>query len=137
MNHIILIGRLTRDPELRHTQSSTAVANFSIAVDRGFKNANGEKETDFINCTAWRKTAELIAQYCTKGKQVAVSGAMQSRKYQDKEGNNRTIYEVLVDNIQFLGSATNTQNTTTDNDNDNTPYDNQTPPPSNEGDLPF
>ena len=102
MNRVILIGRLTRDPEIRYTQSGIAVANFSIAVDRRFKNANGEKETDFINIVAWRKQAELVGEYVKKGYMIAVDGSLQMRKYQTREGENRTTFEVLADNLQFL-----------------------------------
>ena len=103
MNRIILIGRLTRDPEVKYTGSGVAVANFSVAVDRRFRNAQGERETDFINIVAWRKTAELCGQYLSKGRQVAIDGTLQMRKYQTQQGENRTVYEVVADNVQFLG----------------------------------
>ena len=104
MNNIILIGRLVADPETRYTQSGIAVCNFCVAVDRKFKNAAGERETDFINCVAWRKTGEIIGQYLAKGREIGVQGSLQSRKYQDKDGNNRTAYEVQVDSFDFIGS---------------------------------
>jgi single-strand DNA-binding protein len=104
MNTVCLIGRLTRDPEVRFTQNNTAVANFCLAVDRRFKNQSGEKETDYINCVAWRKTAELVGQYLNKGSQVAVTGSLQMSNFTDKEGQKRTKCEVLVDSVDFLGS---------------------------------
>ena len=102
LNHIVLIGRLTRDPELRYTQSGVAKANFTLAVDRRFKNASGERETDFINIVVWRQLAELCSNYLSKGKLAAVEGALQIRTYQAQDGTNRTIAEVVADNIQFL-----------------------------------
>jgi single-strand DNA-binding protein len=107
MNTVCLIGRLTRDPEVRFTQNNTAVANFCLAVDRRFKNQSGEKETDYINCVAWRKTAELVGQYLNKGSQVAVTGSLQMSNFTDKEGQKRTKCEVLVDSVDFLGSKRN------------------------------
>jgi len=103
MNIVALIGRLTRDIELKYTQSGKPVANFSLAVDRRYKDANGEKVCDFINCISWEKKAELLDQYCKKGSQIAVTGELQMRKYQTREGENRTAFEVLVDQVQFLG----------------------------------
>ncbi len=102
LNKCILIGRLTADPEMRYTQSGIGVVNFRIAIDRNYKSASGEKETDFINIVAWRKLAELVNQYLGKGRLVAVEGSLQMRRYQTKEGENRTAYEVVADNVQFL-----------------------------------
>ncbi len=102
LNNIILIGRLVADPEMRYTQSGIAMCTFRLAVDRNFKNQAGEKETDFINIVAWRKAAETICQYVTKGNLFCVRGALQTRKYQDKDGNNRTSYDVVVEDFQFL-----------------------------------
>ena len=102
LNHITIMGRLTRDPELRRTGSGIAVASFTVAVDRDFgKNENGEKETDFIDCVAWRNTAEFISKYATKGRMVAVSGRLQIRGWTDKEGNKRRSAEVVADNVYF------------------------------------
>lgn len=86
LNRTIMMGRLTRDPELRKTQTGTPVCSFSIACDRGFKNASGEKETDFFDCVAWRQTAEFVSQYFTKGRMVVVEGRLQNRNWTDKEG---------------------------------------------------
>ncbi len=102
LNHITLMGRLTRDPELRRTGSGVAVASFSIAVDRDFgKNENGEKETDFIDCVAWRQTGEYVSKYFTKGRMAVVSGRLQIRSWTDKDGNKRRTAEVVADNVYF------------------------------------
>ena len=102
LNHIAIMGRLTRDPELRRTGSGLPVASFTVAVDRDFgKNENGEKETDFIDCVAWRNTAEFVSKYATKGRMVAVSGRLQIRGWTDKDGNKRRTAEVVADNVYF------------------------------------
>ena len=102
LNHITIMGRLTRDPELRRTGSGLAVASFTVAVDRDFgKNENGEKETDFIDCVAWRNTAEFVSKYASKGRMVAVSGRLQIRSWTDKDGNKRRTAEVVADNVYF------------------------------------
>ncbi|MBN2327666.1 MAG: single-stranded DNA-binding protein [Candidatus Omnitrophica bacterium] len=102
INRIVLVGRLVADPEVRYTQNGVAVSSFSIAVDRPYRSAGGERQTDFINIVAWRKLAELMGQYMKKGRLIGVDGSLQMRKYQTKEGENRTVYEVQADNIQFL-----------------------------------
>ena len=101
LNKIFIMGRLTRDPELRTTNSGTSVASFSLAVDRNYKGADGEKETDFIDCVAWRSTAEFAAKYFAKGRMAVVEGRLQIRPWTDKEGNNRRSAEVIVDNMYF------------------------------------
>jgi len=102
LNHIVLMGRLTRDPELRRTGTGIAVASFSIAVDRDFGGRDGgEKETDFIDIVAWRNTAEFVSKYFTKGRMAVVSGRLQIRTWTDKEGNKRRSAEVVADNIYF------------------------------------
>lgn len=101
LNKIFIMGRLTRDPELRRTQSGTAVTSFSLAVDRNYKGADGEKETDFIDCVAWRQTGEFAAKYFAKGRMAVVEGRLQIRPWTDKEGNNRRSAEVIVDNMYF------------------------------------
>ena len=102
LNHIVLMGRLTRDPELRRTASGVAVATFSIAVDRDFSNsATGERETDFIDIVTWRNTAEFVSKYFTKGRMAVVSGRLQIRTWNDKEGNKRRSAEVIADNVYF------------------------------------
>ena len=102
LNEIILMGRLTRDPELRYTASNTPVASFSLAVDRDFAPKDGgEKQTDFIDCVAWRQTGEFASKYFQKGSMAAVKGRLQIRDWQDKDGNKRRSAEVVVDNIYF------------------------------------
>ena len=102
LNHITIMGRLTRDPELRRTGSGVAVASFTLAVDRDFgKNDNGERETDFIDCVAWRQTGEFVSKYFTKGRMAVVSGRLQIRSWNDKDGNKRRTAEVVADNVYF------------------------------------
>jgi len=108
MNQTNLIGRLTADPELKYTQSGTAVSKFTIAVDRQFKNASGERETDFIRCVAFKKTAEIIAQYQKKGNQIGVSGRIQTGSY-DKDGVRHYTTDILVDNFTFLDNKKDNQ----------------------------
>ena len=102
LNHITIMGRLVRDPELRSTQSGTSVASFTVACDRDFGGRDGgDKQTDFIDCVAWRQTGEFVSKYFRKGSMIVVSGRLQSRKWQDREGNNRTNWEVVADNVYF------------------------------------
>ena len=101
LNRIILMGRLTRDPELRRTSSGTAVTSFSLAVDRDFKSQSGEKETDFIDIVAWRNTAEFVSKYFTKGRMAVVEGRLQIRDWTDKDGGKRRSAEVVADNVYF------------------------------------
>ena len=102
LNHIVLMGRLTRDPELRKTQSGVSVASFSLAVDRDFQNRDsGEKQTDFIDIVAWRNTAEFVSKYFTKGRMAVVSGRLQIRDWTDREGGKRRSAEVVADNVYF------------------------------------
>ena len=102
LNHIVIMGRLTRDPELRRTGTGIPVASFSVAVDRDWPNRDtGEKETDFINCVAWRQTGEFVSKYFTKGSMIVVSGRLQMRKWTDNDGNKRVSAEVVADNVYF------------------------------------
>lgn len=102
LNHVTIMGRLTRDPELRHTRSGTAVTSFTLAVDRDFKDKNsGETATDWISCTAWKSVAEFTARYLSRGRLAIVEGRLQSRRYTDKDGNNRTAYEVVASSVYF------------------------------------
>lgn len=101
LNKIILMGRLTRDPELRRTQSGTAVTSFSLAVDRDYKAQDGERETDFIDIVAWRSTAEFVSKYFSKGRMAVVEGRLQVRDWTDKDGNKRRSTEVLADSVYF------------------------------------
>lgn len=121
MNKVLLVGRIVRDHELKTTQSGKSVVNFSLAVDRRFKNKDGEKEADFINCRAWGKTAELLAQYTGKGSQIGAEGRIQVRSYDAVDGNKRWITEVVVDVIEFLGGKKDGQNN----------QQNQSPPSNN------
>jgi len=102
LNRVVLIGRLTKDPDLRYSQSGVASANFTLAVDRKFKNAQGEKETDFIPCVAFRQLAELCANYLAKGRLAAVDGRIQVSTYNDKEGQKRWTTEIIADDVRFL-----------------------------------
>ncbi|MDO5142558.1 MAG: single-stranded DNA-binding protein [Eubacteriales bacterium] len=101
LNKAILMGRLTRDPELRHTQSNTAVCTFRLAIDRDRKNANGERQADFIDCVAWGRQAEFVAQWFAKGVMAIVVGRVQSRQWQDQNGNNRTTVEINCEEVSF------------------------------------
>lgn len=104
LNRAVLMGRLTADPELRQTPNGISVLSFSIAVDRAYGGKNGERQTDFINLVAWRQTAEFISRYFSKGQMIAVDGSIQTRNYTDKQGNNRTAFEIVIDNASFCGS---------------------------------
>ena len=98
------MGRLTKDPELRYTQGGTAVASFTLAVNRSFANQNGEREADFINCVAWQKAAEFVANYFKKGQQMALEGRLQVRSYDDNNGQRRWVTEVVTEKVEFVGS---------------------------------
>lgn len=103
LNKIVIMGRLTKDPELRRTQSGVSVCSCTVAVEREFKGADGNRETDFINVVAWRNTAEFLAKYFGKGQLVCVTGALQMRSYEDRDGNKRTAAEVIADGVYFTG----------------------------------
>jgi single-strand DNA-binding protein len=132
LNKIILMGRLTRDPELRRTQSGTAVTSFSLAVDRDFKGQNGEKETDFIDVVAWRNTAEFVSKYFTKGRMAVVEGRLQLRDWTDKDGIKRRSAEVIADNVYFGDSKQSEQPSQAEQNQGFMPMNNFDP-----GDLPF
>ena len=111
LNHITIMGRLTRDPELRRTGSGIAVASFSLAVDRDYSPKDGgERETDFIDCVAWRQTGEFVSKYFTKGRMAVVSGRLQIRNWTDKDGNKRRSAEVVADNVYFGDSKRDSDN---------------------------
>ena len=120
MNKVFLIGRLTRDPELRYTGNNTPVATFSLAVNRNFSNQQGEREADFINIVAWRRQAENICQYLDKGAQVSIDGRIQTGSFTGQDGSRRYTTEVVADNVQFLDSRRS--------QNAQTPYDYQDAP---------
>lgn len=104
LNRVVLVGRLTRDPELRYTPNGVAVANFTLAVNRPFTNQEGNQDADFINCVVWRKPAENLANYMKKGNQIGVDGRIQTRTYEDKDGKKVYVTEVVADSVQFLES---------------------------------
>ena len=110
LNKIIIMGRLTRDPELRRTGSGTAVTSFSLACDRDFKSQSGDKETDFIEVVAWKNTAEFVSKYFSKGRMAVVDGRLQIRDWTDKSGNKRTTAEVVADNVYFADSKRSESN---------------------------
>lgn len=112
MNNICIIGRLCAQPEIKKTTSGVSVCSVSIAVDRDYK-VNGEKATDFIPCVAWRGTAEFVEKYFRKGDMIAVVGSLESRKYKDKDGNNRTVWEVKADRVNFCGGKKEVSQDTT------------------------
>lgn len=124
INNVVLVGRLTKDPDLRYTQSGTAVANFTLAVNRTFTNQDGEREADFINCVIWRKAAENLANMVGKGAQIGVTGRIQTRNYENKEGQRVFVVEVVAENFQMLESRNkqngqNNANTGASNNNAN------------------
>ena len=129
LNKVIIMGRLTRDPEMRHTQNGTAVASLTLACDRDFKHKNGEKETDFIDVVVWGKTAEFAANYFTKGRMVIVEGRLQVRGWQDKDGNKRKSTEVVADRMYFGDSKQEGKKQTAPSDDFEEIED--------DGDLPF
>ena len=102
-NLVVLTGRLTADPELKTTQNGVSLCSFTIAVERRYKQGE-ERQADFINIVAWRSSAEFVGKYFTKGSMIGIEGAIQTRKYQDKDGNNRTAFEILANNVQFVES---------------------------------
>lgn len=113
MNKVLLIGRLTRDPELRYTQSNRAVTQISVAVSRNFTNQNGEREADFINVVVWDKAAENLKKYVGKGRMIAVEGRIQTRSYDNTEGKKVYVTEVIAQNVQFLDSKSTSENSNT------------------------
>lgn len=104
LNVVVLTGRLTADPELKTTNNGTSVCSFSIAVDRRYRSGE-DRQTDFINIVAWRSSAEFVSKYFKKGQMIAIEGSIQTRRYQDKDGNNRTAFEVVANNVQFADFA--------------------------------
>lgn len=104
LNCAIIMGRLTADPELRTTPNGISVTSFSVAVDRSYQKAGTERQTDFINVVAWRQTAEFVSRYFHKGSMIAIQGSIQTRNYEDKNGNKRTAVEIVADNVSFCGS---------------------------------
>lgn len=133
MNNVTLVGRLTKNVELKYTSSQTAVATGTLAVNRQFKSANGEKETDFINIVAWRKTAEILSNYASKGSQIGVTGRIQTRNYEDKDGKRVYVTEVVAESVALLDSKNNQQSQS----KQETPFGNSEPMDVSDLDLPF
>ena len=131
LNRIVLMGRLTRDPELRHTGNGTAVASFSLAVDRDFKSQSGEKETDFVDIVAWRSTADFVSKYSIKGRMAVVEGRLQIRDWTDKDGGKRRSAEVVAEHVYF-GDSTRSESDTPPASGDFREI-----PEDEEGELPF
>lgn len=127
MNRVVLVGRLTKDPELRYTQSNKAVATFTVAVNRQYTNQNGEREADFINCVVWGKPAENVSRYMKKGGQVGVDGRMQTRNYQANDGTRRYVTEVVAESVQFLESRNSRDNSSNQESNYSQPNSYQQP----------
>ena len=131
INNVVLVGRLTRDPELQYTPSNVAVATFSLAVNRNFKNQAGDREADFINCMIWRKPAELLSEWCKKGNLVAITGRIQTRSYENQQGQRVYVTEVVAESFQLLEKRDKTA--------DHSSMENQMPPSfgaSNPMDIP-
>lgn len=128
INNVVLVGSLTKEPDLRYTSNGTATASFTLAVNRSFKNANGDREADFINCVIWRKPAETLANYARKGTLLGVTGRIQTRNYENQQGQRVYVTEVVVENFQLLESKNNnsSQNTSATNVS-NTQTNNYTP----------
>ena len=132
MNKAILVGRLTRDPELKSTANGTNVCSFSVAVNRRYKNAEGNYDADFINCTAWRQTAEFVSKYFTKGRMIGVVGSIQTRNYDDKDGKKVYVTEVAADEVHFVESKGGNTSATTETANNDFSFT-----PDNNEELPF
>lgn len=109
-NQVTLVGRMTKDPELRYTSEGVAVSNFTIALNRNFKNSNGDYEADFVNCHVWRKQAESLANYCLKGSLIGITGRLQSRHYDNNEGKRVYVTEVVADDVRFITLKNNSGN---------------------------
>lgn len=138
LNHITIAGRFTKDPELRRTPTGTAVASFTLAVDRDFADKqSGKKETDFIECVAWRNTAEFVDKYFSKGRMAIVSGRLQIRSWTDKEGNKRKTAEVIAENVYFGDSKTESNGTTPPEHLEDTPADGFAVMSGDDFELPF
>ena len=127
MNKVFLIGRLSRDPELRHTTSGTAVCQINVAISRPVSQGS-EPQTDFINVVVWNKQAENVARYLSKGRQIAIEGRIQTRNYDNNEGKRTYVTEVIASNVEFLGSANDNNRTSTNTGFDENPFDAMEPP---------
>lgn len=132
INRVVLVGRLTRDPELRRTSNDIPVVSFTVAVNRPYAKSDADQQADFINCSAWRRQAETVNQYLSKGSLVGVEGRIQTRNYEDANGNKRTATEVVADSVQFLEPRSASSGSS-----QNSPYDYQSKAPSNPEPKPY
>ena len=140
INRVVLAGRPTRDLELKSTQSGTSVCSFTLAVDRNFKNKNGEREADFISCITWKKTAEVMSQYVKKGSIIGVDGRIQTRSYDNRDGQRVYVTEVVVDNFSFLGGSdkdSRRNHNSQSSNQSNQPFDSNEQIDITDDDLPF
>lgn len=141
INRVVLAGRPTRDLELRRTKSGTSVCQFNLAVDRNFKNKNGEREADFISCLAWKKTAEVMSQYVKKGSLIGVDGRIQTRSYNNRDGQRVYVTEVVVENFSFLGGSDKNgqvrKNNQSSSNQNNDPFASSKQEDITDDDLPF
>ncbi|VTY17588.1 single-stranded DNA-binding protein [Streptococcus anginosus] len=137
INNVVLIGRLTRDPELRYTPSNIAVATFNLAVNRNFKNQDGEREADFINCVAWQKSAENLANWTRKGMLIGITGLIQTRSYENQQGQRVYVTEVVADSFQVLEKRDNSANHSSMDSQMPPNFGNGQPMDISDDDLPF
>ncbi|HEP2853035.1 TPA: single-stranded DNA-binding protein [Streptococcus pyogenes] len=138
INNVVLVGRMTKDAELRYTASQVAVATFTLAVNRRFKEQNGEREADFINCVTWRQSAENLANWAKKGALIGVTGRIQTRNYENQQGQRVYVTEVVADNFQMLESRNQQSGQGNSSQNDNSqPFGNSNPMDISDDDLPF
>ncbi|HEN0946007.1 TPA: single-stranded DNA-binding protein [Streptococcus agalactiae] len=137
INNIVLVGRMTKDAELRHTPSQVAVATFTLAVNRRFKEQNGERETDFINCVIWRQSAENLANWAKKGTLIGITGHIQTRNYENQQGQRIYVTEVVAENFQLLESRNSQQQTNQSGNSSNSHFGNVNKMDISDDDLPF
>lgn len=137
INNIVLVGRMTKDAELRHTPSQVAVATFTLAVNRRFKEQNGERETDFINCVIWRQSAENLANWAKKGTLIGITGHIQTRNYENQQGQRIYVTEVVAENFQLLESRNSQQQTNQSGNSSNSYFGNANKMDISDDDLPF
>lgn len=137
INNVVLVGRLTKDPDLRYTGSGTAAASFTLAVNRSFKNADGNREADFINCVIWRKSAETLANYARKGTLLGITGRIQTRNYENQQGQRVYVTEVVAENFQLLEKREESTREQPQQPNGNDPFANSSSIDISDDDLPF
>lgn len=140
LNRVVIVGRLTKDPDLRYTPNGVAVANFTVAVNRPFSNQQGNREADFINCVIWRTQAENLAKYMSKGSMVGVDGRIQTRNFEGQDGKRVFMTEVVAESVQYLESKNSSQSNNQSSNQSNgqqEPYSEENPPDLSDDDLPF